>query len=239
MRPIIVLTVSRSAAGSGLEPLASAAMKYEYFRCVHAAGGAPVMLPNTACRESVAAALSAAHGLLLTGGGDVDPARYGRQRHASVDNVDPLRDETEILAVAEALRLGLPVFGICRGIQVLNVALGGTLIQDIPTHFAPRAATHRDVDHGVRVEPASRLGALWPAEMTVNSKHHQAVETLADGLRPTAWSPDGIIEAAESADGKDVLAVQCHPETLAAERAEFLKPFAWLIDRARRFAGQA
>ena len=159
-------------------------------------------------------------GVVLSGGLDVDPARYGeRETHPSVE-VDPHRDATDFAAFQSARREGLPVLGICRGLQVVNVALGGTLHQDIPsehpseiTHEVPGKDPERR-DHEVAVEPGTLLSEIVRTpEIPVNSRHHQAVEKLAPGLRVSAVAPDGLIEAFESREPW-LVAVQWHPENL-------------------------
>ena len=259
MRPIVLLTCGGSAAptdggsarggASGTPvpadfgPSGRAGVKIAYIRSVEAAGGAPLLLPNCPDAEAVAAAVEVADALLLTGGGDIHPQLYGQSAHPSVKRVDTVRDATEALAVRQAVRRGVPILGICRGIQVLNVALGGTLIQDIPSHLVAAPASqagaeaaalnHSGTDHTVRVEGGSTLADIWPAcELLVNSRHHQAVDRLAGQLKASAWAPDGIVEGVESSDGSPLLAVQCHPEDLSAERQEFLAPFGWLVERA-------
>ena len=179
--------------------------------------------------------------LVLGGGGDVDPARYGR---APIENgtleVDPERDRIDFALFEEARRRGAPVLGICRGLQVVNVALGGTLVQDIPAE-RPSAVVHaRDgekektrLDHAVTVAPETRFAALaGRTEVRVNSRHHQAIERLAPGLAVAGTSPDGLPEAVESADGAWVLAVQWHPENLAADPVS-QRLFSDFVDAAR------
>ncbi|MFB3890555.1 MAG: gamma-glutamyl-gamma-aminobutyrate hydrolase family protein [Phycisphaerae bacterium] len=256
MCPVILLTCSgrridledsrsgRSAASceckADVDGQSRWCLKSGYIRAVERAGGAPMLLPNAARDEHARAAVRACDGLLLTGGWDVSPARYGQQRHARVTTVDPIRDATELAAVDEAVRRGKPILGICRGIQVLNVALGGTLIQDIPSWQADGGGNdagvrvnHGGQDHAIRIESGSLAASLWRDGLTVNSRHHQAVERIAPGLRATAWSPDGIIEAAQSSDSFPMLAVQCHPEDLWESRPEMLGPFLWLIRASR------
>lgn len=161
--------------------------------------------------------------LLLGGGGDVDPARYGQARleNGTVE-VDADRDRIDFELFEKARRQGAPVFGICRGLQVVNVALGGTLVQDIP-HERPSEVVHarkRDKtrrDHAVAVEPGTRLAELsGGAEVLVNSRHHQAVGAVAPGLAVSGTAPDGLAEAVEVAGAPWLLAVQWHPENLAA-----------------------
>lgn len=161
-------------------------------------------------------------GLLLGGGSDVAPERYGQERlaNASLD-VDEERDDTEFPLLASALRDGAPVLGVCRGLQVVNVGLGGTLIQDIPSQ-SPSEVPHEDPGddrtnriHPVRVEPDTRLGriARMP-QFDVNSRHHQAIARPASGLVVSATASDGMIEAVEAVDGPWLVAVQWHPENL-------------------------
>ena len=165
--------------------------------------------------------LDSVAGLVLTGGEDVDPARYGEERHAKVRSVNPARDATEAALIEEARARGTPVLAICRGIQILNVALGGTLVQDIPTqcetkidHDEDSARTTRS--HEVDIEPDSLIAKAVGAEhVIVNSFHHQSVKKVADGMRVTARSPDGVIEGIESTDDDWwVMGVQWHPEEM-------------------------
>jgi putative glutamine amidotransferase len=228
-----------AVSGAPPAPARRETVPADYVWSVMRAGASPLLLPNTAEEAPIAAAVEAAGALVLTGGGDVLPSLYGQEAHGATCGVDPARDVTEELAIELAMKRGLPILAICRGIQVLNVALGGTLIQDIPTqHAAPEGCppvVHSGRDHEVRVEPGSLLHKMWGREAaTVNSTHHQAVDRLAAGLRPIAWAPDGIIEAVELIAGDSVLAVQFHPEKLAAREEGMLKLFRWVVDRAAK-----
>jgi putative glutamine amidotransferase len=148
-------------------------------------------------------------GLMLAGGNDVAPALYGAEPHPKTDPPNPDRDQLEIALLQEALTRNLPVLAICRGIQLLNVALGGTLHQHIEGHHIPK---QKDV-HPVQIAPGSLLhGVLGASEYSVNSLHHQAIDRLAPRAQATATSPDGIVEAIELPDSRFVLAVQWHPE---------------------------
>jgi putative glutamine amidotransferase len=162
-------------------------------------------------------------GLLLGGGEDVDPELYGAVRHDRLGRVNRRRDEQELGLITRARRSGIPIFGICRGIQVLNVAFGGSLVQDIPSD-RPSPVGHsvkspRDAPaHTVRGEPGSFLSAL--GEFSVNSRHHQAVDRAGAGLKVSARSPDGLVEAVEYQDRHAaIVAVQWHPENLADDAA--------------------
>ena len=175
-------------------------------------------------------------GLLLTGGGDVAASWYGEKPAPEAYGVDTSRDAWELALVAGARAAGLPVLGICRGAQVVNVAAGGALVQHLP---ACTDQDHRDDDrdrafvHDVEVAPASLLAKITGSgAFGVNSLHHQAVSRVGLGLRPVAWAPDGVIEAVESTDDDLLLAVQWHPELLADHLPHALL-FAWLAEAAR------
>jgi putative glutamine amidotransferase len=193
-----------------------------YVRSIQDAGGNAVLLPPRPAAAAVML-LESLDGLLLTGGSDVDPAAYGAERRPETDAPDPIRDAAEIALIRRALRTHLPLLAICRGQQVLNVALGGDLFQDIVAEGAS-AERHdaRDNGRGQIAHPVDVDRTSWLADTTrarslqVNSLHHQAVRRVARGLRVTATSPDGIIEGLESPDGR-VVAVQSHPEELGGE----------------------
>jgi putative glutamine amidotransferase len=205
----------------------------EYGDRVGDAGGMPVELParpGSPAREL----LSRLDGLLFTGGGDVSPARYGATPVSQVAGVDDERDSSEVALVVEALAMGLPVLAVCRGVQILNVALGGTLVQHLPdvTSQPHLVVDHkREPVHTVRLEPDSLLGRIiGTPSLGVNSLHHQAVDQVGTGLRPVGWAEDGIIEALEHDSGR-AIGVQWHPELLP-DIAEHRRLFAWLVDQA-------
>ncbi len=198
-----------------------------YVEAVLGAGGLPLVLPTMA-PDDAEEVLSGLDALLLTGGGDVDPARYGEQPVPEVYGVDPARDDWELALVRAADRH--PILGVCRGAQLLNVAAGGTLIQ----HLSSTAAAHRlrerdqEVVHDVDVDPDSLLaGIVGQPRLGVNSIHHQAVKRVGEGFRAVAWAADGVVEAIERSDGAPVVAIQWHPESLT-----YLAPhrhlFGWL-----------
>lgn len=212
-----------------------------YSEAVEAAGGAPVHLSLIPKRDYIDAVVEGLDGILLPGSdSDVDPLRYGRQPHPALGSVHRIKDETDLLIIEAAERRQLPLFGICFGMQVLNVARGGTLIQDIRSQW-PDAIKHeqgapRDrPSHSVRVPLGSRLsGIVYAADLLVNSHHHQAIEALGAGLVATAWSPDGIIEAFEDPrPDRFVVAVQWHPE-LGWENDQFSQRlFSTFVAHAR------
>jgi putative glutamine amidotransferase len=190
-----------------------------YCECVVRAGGVPVLLPPV--DVDVSLWLTRLDGLILTGGGDVDPASYGGKVHPAGYGMDRQRDANELAIVRHALEVDLPTLAICRGIQVLNVALGGTLIVHIPDvvgktvlhRLPPRAPT----PHPVTISPESRLAQiLGCTECTSVSWHHQAIADPGRGLNVVAHAPDGVIEAVEMAGHPRLIAVQWHPELSAA-----------------------
>ena len=203
-----------------------------YGRAVEAAGAEAVYLPPGT--DSVAEI----DGLLLPGGWDVDPARYGEEPDPEVGDLDPELDETEIQLFNLARNEHIPVLGICRGQQVINVAMGGTLLQHLEGHEV-RAFGRKHLAHTAEVDPASELGrAAKGRQIKVNSLHHQAVGSVARGLRQTATGDDGTIEGLESDDGL-IVAVQCHPEELTGDLPWAKKLFERFVDRARVKGGRA
>jgi putative glutamine amidotransferase len=193
-----------------------------YTVALEASGMVPLVVPPLSAPDAAERLVRRVDGLLLTGGEDVDPAHYGATRHPALGEVHARRDSWELRLVAAAREWCLPTLAICRGIQVLNVALGGTLVQDIPSEV-PRALAHDPAEarswrvHEVEVEPGSRLAsALGTDHLTVNSTHHQAIDRARSPLRVTARAPDGIVEGVETSadDPWWVLGVQWHPEEL-------------------------
>lgn len=190
----------------------------DYVESVEAAGGVVRIVDTADLPEAVLEGIDA---LVLTGGGDVDPALYGAPRHPATHDAEAGRDALELALARGAMERDLPLLAICRGMQVLNVAAGGTLIQDIPTE-QPTVVPHRvespkdAVAHVVRIEPGSRLAAMLGREgaecWAVNSRHHQAVRTIAASLVPSASAPDGLVEAVERPALRFCVGVQWHPE---------------------------
>ena len=207
-----------------------------YIAAVAAAGNTPVVLPATTDRELVARMLAPLDALLLCGGEDVEPRRYGAKPSPRLGKVNRRRDAWEFLLLDEAVKRRLPVFGICRGCQVINVYFGGTLWQDLPSE-RPGEITHRSKKlHPIRIVQGSHLAKSLRAEnLMVNTSHHQAVKDLAPGFRAVAFAPDGVVEAIES-DDLPVAGVQFHPERLLVQagRAEFRELFANPVGRSPR-----
>jgi len=217
-----------------------------YSEAVEAAGGIPVHLSLIPKAEYVETILSKLDGVLLPGSAsDVDPLRYGREPHRRLGSVHPLRDETDALVLSEVERRGMPLLAICFGLQIWNVHRGGTLIQDIESEL-PDAIRHEQGaprgrrSHRVRLLAESALAGLADGESAlVNSHHHQAIETVGDGLRATAWTADGLIEALEDQrTGRWALGVQWHPEIEWEQDAFSENLFKSFIEAAQRFNGQ-
>jgi putative glutamine amidotransferase len=212
-----------------------------YLRAVEQAGGVPVLLApqlSTAARDALWSRLD---GLVLTGGGDVEPSRFGEAAHPKTNLVSVDRDALELELVDRAMRDDVPIFAICRGLQVLNVALGGTLHQHVPDMSGERIQ-HSQPDkrhvatHDVKVQTeGTRLGTIvGGSELRVNSFHHQAVARLGRALRDVAWAPDNVIEAIEHTDrGRFILAVQWHPEDLVGHDRAARALFTAVVEAAR------
>lgn len=201
-----------------------------YLTALENAGLVPLVIPPLADPAAADRILAAVDGLLLTGGEDVAPEYFGEEPHPKLGAVSKARDATEMALISAARRLRLPVMAICRGIQVLNVECGGSLIQDIEAQ-RPDALEHAGggprgaAVHPVEIKEGSILGlATGSTRLDVNSLHHQAIDRLGDGLRITATSPDGIIEGVESADDWWVLAVQWHPEEMDSSMEPGVEP---------------
>lgn len=201
-----------------------------YVQAVEKAGGLPVVLPPSLSPAASVDILSRMDGLFLSGGSDLSPSFFGKPPHPRLGEVEALRDEQEIALVKAALGLGLPIFGICRGMQVINAALGGTILQHIDEdrvgaiqHRQEAPGWHRH--HQVEIVPGTMLAAaLGPGAIGVNSFHHQVVDQVAPGLTISAASPDGLVEAFESREPW-ILGVQWHPERMIARYPEFLGLF--------------
>lgn len=208
-----------------------------YLQALTRAGAAPLLIPHLADNVLLRTLYELTDGLLLPGGGDVAPARYGESPHEKCGPASPARDETELTLTRWAMDEGKPLLAICRGIQVLNVALGGSLYQDIAT-LVPGARKHnwhpdypRDhLSHLIDVTPQTRLARiLEQTTLPVNSLHHQALKDVAPGLRVVAHAPDNVIEAVEANGHPFALGVQWHPEELASSDTRAQQLFSALV----------
>lgn len=214
-----------------------------YTRAVDLAGGAPVLIPLQLSEETLQSIFARLDGLLLAGGLDVHPNEFGEELLPECGAIDMPRDQAELALTRWALAASQPVFGICRGIQVLNVAAGGSLYQDIASqlttdlkhdYHTPEA---RVLAHTVEIESASRVArTMGTTHVEVNSLHHQALKEIAPGLHVVARSPDGIVEAVEATDDhRFVVGVQFHPEWLLDEDARMARLFEDFVSSAREY----
>lgn len=217
--------------------------KPDYVEALEKAGAEVRTIDGSGAQDR---ALEGVDGVLLTGGRDIDPALYDEARHPSTEDSEPGRDELELAIAKRALAEDLPLFAICRGVQVLNVAAGGSLVQDIPSeigHMVPHDVREpKDHEaHPVRIKPGSKLAeALTPdlnahGETQVNSRHHQAIAKVAPGLDVTAVAPDGLPEAIEKADSRFCVGVQWHPENFH-QSGRFQGLFESFVKAAARHA---
>lgn len=209
-RPVIAVAGFVKPVPIGPRTEEALVLPVRYLDAVRIGGGEPVVLPYGEPRT-----VDGFAGLVLAGGGDLDPAAYGQGRAPQTGGVDVRRDAAEFALARRAVEAGIPVLAICRGAQLVNVALGGTLIQ----HLDGQAHQQQDGTgfvHTVDADPQSFVGRACGRTFEAWSSHHQAIDRLADGLRPVAWAPDGVVEAVESTSGR-VVAVQWHPERTAAE----------------------
>ncbi len=241
MTPVIGITAQQRdvATSYGAQPAMTVTRSYS--DAVAAAGGVPLLLPILD-PATVPHALDRLDGLVLTGGGDVSPGLYGGAGHEAVYGVHDPRDQSELAIARYAAEKKMPVLAICRGIQILNVALGGDLIADIPSqvdggfeHFVTGDGAATEAHQAIELEETCGLARLFgTSSLKVNSLHHQAIATPAPGLRPVAWSEDGVIEAVEPEDPSwPLLAVQWHPENLVETEPAARTLFDELIAAAR------
>ena len=241
MRPLIGITMRHEVESERFY------LARYYGEAVEAAGGLPVHVSLIPRPGYVAALAERLDGVLLPGSAsDVDPLRYGHEPHPDLGPVHELRDETDALLLAEVERRRLPLLAICFGLQIWNVVRGGTLLQDICAQ-QPRAIKHEQGvprerrSHRVRLLPGSRVAELAAAETAlVNSHHHQAVDTLGDGLRATAWTHDGLVEAVEDTrPDRWAVGVQWHPE-IDWKRDQFsINLFSSFVETAKTFSASA
>lgn len=219
----------------------------DYVEGVVEAGGVPVVLAPVAGPGAAETLVGGIDGLLLSGGSDLEPSHYGEEALPELGVTLPERDEFEIALARSALRRGIPIFGICRGMQLINVVLGGTLYQDIPSQLGRGVLGHRQRTpkwqpaHEVEVLPGSLLGGIvGRGLLKVNSYHHQAVRDLAPGLVVGARSADGVIEAVESREPGErwILGIQWHAEAMRAAGPEHRALFEAHVSAARRYAGR-
>ncbi|MFZ5818143.1 MAG: gamma-glutamyl-gamma-aminobutyrate hydrolase family protein [Bacillota bacterium] len=210
----------------------------DYNRAVQRAGGIPVLLPFVETEAEAAAVLDRIDGLLLSGGEDLDPLLYGEMPHPKTGNISPERDAAELLYARLALARDMAIFGICRGQQVLAVAFGGSLWQDLPAQV-PTAMKHRQdgpkwyPTHPVSIAEGSRLAAILGNQRLVNSRHHQSVKRVPEGWVVNAVAPDGVIEGMEHPGHRFALSVQWHPENFQGRPYHFDDLFRAFVEASK------
>lgn len=221
---------------------ASWVMNQRYYIATAALGGVPWMIPLLDDEATLRCIYEQLDGLFLAGGVDMDPATYGAEPHPALGRIDPARDCVETTLTRRAMDDGKPTFGVCRGMQVINVAAGGTLLQDVAAqhpgaikhdYFPNQGFARNHLSHTVRIAPGSRLSrSVGAVEARVNSMHHQGVERLGEGLVPVAWAPDGLVEALEGSGDGFLVGAQWHPEMLTDSDPPTRRLFVQFIQAA-------
>lgn len=234
-KPIIGLTTNKSERNSTIT--------VEYIDSIFAAGGIPICIPTIISEENFDYYLKLIDGLLLTGGGDISPSFYGEEPIKEVNSLSTYKDGCEKGLFKRAYERKMPILGICRGSQFINVALGGNLYQDINAQVpgsyghSPKSYAHDELYHSVEILKQTRLHEIMGEDtMLVNSFHHQAVKAIGKNLVVAAVSKDNIIEAVESTEDRFLIGVQWHPECLTAKYPEFLKIFKSFTDAATAYS---
>jgi gamma-glutamyl-gamma-aminobutyrate hydrolase PuuD len=226
-KPLIGITTYVEPASWGHWNVEAALVPYDYVRAVERAGGRAVLVPPD--DDGIEEVLDALDGLIFSGGNDMTPEEYGAQAHPATNGTNAERDRGELALLTAALERDLPVLAICRGVEVLNVARGGDLVQHLPDvvgHEEHRAVPGEFSDHTVRIDPSSRIRDV---KGVVKSHHHQGVGRIGDGLREVAWAEDGTVEALEDPDKPFVVGVLWHPEAGEDQRL-----FERLVESARK-----
>ncbi|HKH30447.1 MAG TPA: gamma-glutamyl-gamma-aminobutyrate hydrolase family protein [Gaiellaceae bacterium] len=232
MKPLIGITSYAEEIQWGVWDEEAALIPLSYVRAVEDAGGRPLIVPPS--ENALEETLGVLDGLILSGGGDVDPGLYGADAHPETDAPRRGRDQAELRLLQEALQRDMPVLAVCRGSQLLNVARGGDLVQHLPDELGHERHKHEPgqfSEHSVRLDPGSRVGALLGEHAPVKSHHHQGYGRLGDGLHEAAWADDGTVEALEDPDKRFAVGVLWHPE-----EGEDFALFRGLVDEAREFA---
>jgi putative glutamine amidotransferase len=209
-----------------------------YVESLRQAGAIPVIIPPQP--ENAEEIVRELDGLVLAGGDDCDPSAYGEERHASVEPMDPRRQNSDLTLARVARKRGIPTLGICLGLQVMNVAAGGSLVQDIDSQMKSEVEHVSEPEdrarHDVRIEQGTRLATiLRQAQLNVNSSHHQAIKNVGEGFRVTAYAPDGIVEGLEDPQHPFYVGVQWHPEDMKGEQSASAL-FGAFVEAARKYA---
>lgn len=212
-----------------------------YIDSVIRGGGIPIIIPQNARIKDIPDYLSRIDGLVLSGGEDVAPFIYGENIRREVDYILPQRDFFELELLKEAIRRNIPILGICRGMQILNVCLGGTLYQDIKTQLEnkmdhlPELMPVNQLYHTITIHDHTILRTLFKEKiLSVNSFHHQCIKDLGRDVIVSALAEDGIIEGIEVKGNKNIIGIQCHPEDLTEEYPKFVVLFRYIVERAKK-----
>lgn len=241
--PLIGISGTRYSRQSQISApnLLGVSLADDYAHGVETAGGIPVIIPFYEDTSSVVGLVDRLDGLLLSGGEDVDPLVYQEQPCQGLGPTVPERDKLEQALIENMMEAGKPILAICRGIQILNAVLGGTLYQDLPSQWSSniqhaQRSRRNHLSHAIQVDPSSKLFQLLGNQEQVycNSFHHQAVQVCAPDLRPVAWDADGLIEAVEHTSCDFVVGVQWHPENLWRTTPYYLGLFEGLVEAASR-----
>lgn len=234
MRPLIGITSYAEPVAWGAWNVEAVLVPSAYVRAVEHAGGRAMVVPPATV--GLGETLAALDGLVFSGGGDIHPEAYGATAHVETRGVDPRRDEAELALLRAALERDMPVLAVCRGSQILNVALGGDLVQHLPEVVGHDRHLHTPgefADHEIRLEPQSHVGGILGDRAPVKSHHHQAFGRLGDGLREAGWADDGTVEAIEDPSRRFALGVLWHPE-----EGEDVALFEALVTEARRYRSE-
>lgn len=236
MKPVIGLTSSiDSTIRRGVYKINS-----DLINIIEENGAIPIVLPNLETTDNISRYIEMLDGIIFTGGDDIAPQYFGEEPLSQVTEISLKRDRTELALFKEAYEKRLPIMGICRGAQVINVGLGGNLYQDIYSqvegvHGHTCESNLEEGYHTINIEKDTMTQEIFGAEkLLVNSLHHQSIKDLGDNLIVAARSLDGIIEAVESTEDRFILGLQFHPEVMAIKYQEFLKPFTYFLQKCRR-----
>jgi putative glutamine amidotransferase len=232
IRPVIGITTYVTPAKWGYWDLEASLIPHDYVRAVEQAGGRALLVPPS--DEGIDETLDSLDGIVFSGGSDLDPAHYGAEPHPETLGIHEERDRAELELMKAALDRDMPVLGICRGIQVLNVARGGNLIQHLPDTVGHEGHKHKApgafIDHDVEIEPDTTLAKILGDRHPVKSHHHQGLDAVGEGLRVSAHAEDGSIEGVEDPERRFALGVLWHPEA-----ADDRKLFEALVEQARKY----
>lgn len=236
LKPVIGLTTSIDDNASGRFSL----LNYNYINSITMAGGIPVLIPIIEDKDDINRYADIVDGILFVGGDDISPLYFGENPISKINSISTRRDFIELELFKKAWEKDMPIFGICRGAQVMNVALGGTLYQDIDSQYEgvlghyPKNISRDELYHSVKLREGSKLSRIFNTdEIKVNSFHHQAVKDLGKGLTISAESSEGIIEGIEAEDKRFVVGVQWHPEGLTLRYPEFQKLFCAFVNSCK------